>query len=109
MYIKIKNVKKVELLEPEKAINRELLNFNEELALRPQIVIMNKCDIADEESKGGFSPEEVVEASVKISEFPHLRLRGLMTIGRFGAEIEEMEFDDEHNTRVYKMHTNDRR
>jgi hypothetical protein len=26
----------------------------------------------------------------------------------FGAEIEEMEFDDEHNTRVYKMHTNDR-
>lgn len=26
----------------------------------------------------------------------------------FGAEIEEMEFDDEQNTRVYKMHTNDR-
>ena len=26
----------------------------------------------------------------------------------FEAEIEEMELDDEHNTRVYKMHTNDR-
>ncbi len=51
--------------------------------------ILLEVNIANEESKGGFSPEEVVEASVKISEFPHLRLRGLMTIGRFGAEIEE--------------------
>lgn len=34
------------------------------------------------------------------------RLRG--DAKYFGAEIEEMEFDDEHNTRVYKMHTNDR-
>jgi len=26
----------------------------------------------------------------------------------FGAEIEEMEYDDEHDTRVYKMHTSDK-
>ena len=37
----------------------------------------------------GFSADEILEISEKIKEFPHLRLRGLMTIGRFGAEIEE--------------------
>ncbi len=60
--------------------------------------ILLEVNIAEEESKGGFSPEEVTEISKKIGEFPHLRLRGLMTIGRFGAEIEE--------TRQYfkKMH-----
>ena len=60
--------------------------------------ILLEVNIASEESKGGFTPEEVVRISEKISAFPHLRLRGLMTIGRFGAEIEE--------TRQYfkKMH-----
>lgn len=51
--------------------------------------ILLEVNIADEESKGGFSADEVVSASEKIKDFPHLRLRGLMTIGRFGAEIEE--------------------
>ena len=51
--------------------------------------ILLEVNIAGEKSKGGFSPEEVVEISEKIKEYPHLRLRGLMTIGRFGAEIEE--------------------
>ena len=51
--------------------------------------VLLEVNIAGEESKGGFSPEEVVEISEKIKDYPHLRLRGLMTIGRFGAEIEE--------------------
>ena len=51
--------------------------------------ILLEVNIADEESKGGFSADEILEISEKIKEFPHLRLRGLMTIGRFGAEIEE--------------------
>ena len=51
--------------------------------------VLLEVNIANEESKGGFSPDEVVEISEKIKDFPHLRLRGLMTIGRFGAEIEE--------------------
>ncbi len=51
--------------------------------------ILLEVNIADEESKSGFSSEEVVLASEKIKDFPHLRLRGLMTIGRFGAETEE--------------------
>ena len=51
--------------------------------------ILLEVNIAGEESKGGFSPEEIPSVSEKIRDFPHLRLRGLMTIGRFGAEIEE--------------------
>ncbi len=51
--------------------------------------ILLEVNIAEEESKGGFSADEIIEISEKIKTFPHLRLRGLMTIGRFGAEIEE--------------------
>ncbi|MBQ3561429.1 MAG: YggS family pyridoxal phosphate-dependent enzyme [Oscillospiraceae bacterium] len=58
-------------------------------AINKTMDILLEVNIADEESKSGFAADEVVCASEKISEFPHLRLRGLMTIGRFGAEIEE--------------------
>ena len=51
--------------------------------------ILLEVNIAEEESKGGFSAEEIIGVSEKIKNFPHLRLCGLMTIGRFGAEIEE--------------------
>ncbi len=51
--------------------------------------ILLEVNIADEESKGGFDFDEIISVSEKIKDFPHLRLRGLMTIGRFGAEIEE--------------------
>ncbi|MBR3610296.1 MAG: YggS family pyridoxal phosphate-dependent enzyme [Oscillospiraceae bacterium] len=51
--------------------------------------VLLEVNIADEESKSGFDFDEVLSVSEKIMEFPHIRLRGLMTIGRFGAEIEE--------------------
>ena len=51
--------------------------------------VLLEVNIADEKSKSGFSAEEIIEAAEKIGQFPHLRLRGLMTIGRFDAEIEE--------------------
>lgn len=51
--------------------------------------ILLEVNIANEESKGGFGYDEVMSVSEKIKDFPHLRLRGLMTIGRLGAEIEE--------------------
>ncbi len=37
-------------IEDFEAINKELLNYNEELAERPMIVVGNKCDIAEPES-----------------------------------------------------------
>lgn len=51
--------------------------------------VLLEVNIAEEESKGGFSAKEILEVSEKLKDFHHLRLRGLMTIGRFGAEIEE--------------------
>ncbi len=51
--------------------------------------VLLEVNIAEEDSKSGFSAEEIIAVSEKIKDFPHLRLRGLMTIGRFGAEIEE--------------------
>ncbi|MBQ7124119.1 MAG: YggS family pyridoxal phosphate-dependent enzyme [Oscillospiraceae bacterium] len=51
--------------------------------------VLLEVNIAEEESKGGFSAKEILEVSEKLKDFQHLRLRGLMTIGRFGAEIEE--------------------
>lgn len=41
-------------MEDFKAINRELLNFNEEMAQRPMIVAANKCDLASEEQLKDF-------------------------------------------------------
>ena len=51
--------------------------------------ILLEVNIANEENKSGFSADEIISAAEKIKDFQHLRLRGLMTIGRFGAEIEE--------------------
>ncbi len=51
--------------------------------------ILLEVNIANEESKGGFFADDIIDVSQKIRDFPHLRLRGLMTIGRFGAKIEE--------------------
>ncbi len=51
--------------------------------------ILLEINIADEESKSGFTYDEIPAVIEKISKFNHLKLRGFMTIGRFGAEIEE--------------------
>lgn len=51
--------------------------------------ILLEVNIANEESKGGFSCDEIKVVAEKIGDFPHLRLRGLMTIGRFDANFEE--------------------
>lgn len=51
--------------------------------------ILLEVNIANEESKSGFDFDEIYDAIEQIDKFEHLRLRGFMTIGRFGAEIEE--------------------
>lgn len=42
-------------IEDFQKINTELANFSPALAARPQIVLANKCDIADEEQKARFA------------------------------------------------------
>lgn len=51
--------------------------------------VLLEINIAGEESKAGFSVEEAVAAAEGVARFPHLRLRGLMTIGRADASEEE--------------------
>ena len=48
-----------------------------------------EVNIAGEESKSGFDYDEIPAAVEEIGKMSHLKLRGFMTIGRFGAEIEE--------------------
>ncbi|MDE6590928.1 MAG: YggS family pyridoxal phosphate-dependent enzyme [Oscillospiraceae bacterium] len=42
--------------------------------------ILLEINLAGEESKSGFSPQEAVEAAQKAASLPHVRLRGLMCI-----------------------------
>ena len=51
--------------------------------------VLLEVNIAEEESKSGFSYKEIPSVVEKIGDFPHLRLRGLMTIGRLDANFEE--------------------
>lgn len=61
--------------------------------------ILLEINIADESNKSGFSYDEIEASIDEIERFSNLRLRGFMTIGRFGAKIEETE------QYFQKMHT----
>lgn len=51
--------------------------------------ILLEVNVAKEESKFGFLPEEAEEAAMKIAAFPNLRVCGLMTIAPFVENPEE--------------------
>ena len=53
--------------------------------------VLLEVNIADEENKGGFQYEEIWNVLEIIDGFSHLRVRGLMTIGRLGADFEEIK------------------
>ena len=48
-----------------------------------------EVNVAREESKYGFMTEEVMDAVLTVSRFPHVRIRGLMTIAPFVENSEE--------------------
>ncbi len=54
------------------------------------IDILIQVNTSREESKFGCTPEEAVELTEKIAQFPNLRIKGLMTIGLFSAEEEKV-------------------
>ncbi len=60
----------------------ELLEEINKQAQKRDIVqdILLEVNIGGEESKSGFTPEAVYAAAEKALEYPHVRLRGLMTI-----------------------------
>lgn len=61
-----------------------------EAAKRDIVVsILLEVNVAKEESKFGFSVEEVLPAIMEISKFPHIRVKGLMTIAPYVENPEE--------------------
>lgn len=51
--------------------------------------ILLEVNVAEEESKFGFRTEEVEAAVTKIKEFPHVHIKGLMTIAPFVSNSED--------------------
>ena len=73
-------VGKVDLIQ---SVDRlELLRCIEKEAARQGIVqdILLEINIGGEESKSGFTPEEIPQIAAQMEDFPHCRLRGLMAI-----------------------------
>ena len=73
-------VGKVDLIE---SVDRmELLECIEKTAAKLGVVqpILLEVNIGAEESKSGFSQEEIGQTVEKMADFPHCRLRGLMAI-----------------------------
>ena len=53
------------------------------------VSILLEVNVAGEESKFGFAPEEVEEAAREIAKYPHVHIQGLMTIAPFVENSEE--------------------
>lgn len=74
--------------------------------------ILVEVNVAEEESKFGMKMEEVIPFVEKVSAFPHVRVRGLMTIAPFVEDLEENRsiFADLHKLYIdikKKNHDND--
>lgn len=74
--------------------------------------ILVEVNVAEEESKFGMKMEEVIPFVEKVSAFPHVRVRGLMTIAPFVEDPEENRsiFADLHELYIdikKKNHDND--
>lgn len=54
-----------------------------------EVSVLLEVNVAGEESKFGFAPEEVEEAVRAIAKLPHVHIQGLMTIAPFVENSEE--------------------
>ena len=79
-------VGKVDLIQSVGSL--ELLEEIEKTAAKLEIVqdILLEVNIAGEEAKSGFAPEDVFAAAETALARPHVRVRGLMTIPPFDAD-----------------------
>ena len=62
--------------------------------------VLLEVNVAKEESKFGFDPEQVMDAAETISRFSHVRIQGLMTIAPF---VEEPEKNREVFQKLYQL------
>lgn len=87
---KVKDViDKVDLIHSVDSI-RLARTIEQEAAKKDRIIdILVEVNVAQEESKFGISPREALKFVEEIAAFPHIRVRGLMTIAPFVENSEE--------------------
>ena len=57
----------------------------------PPLNVLIQINISDESSKSGIQPEEMFSLAEKVSQFPRLKLRGLMAIPKPESEPEQQK------------------
>ena len=82
----------VELFDRVDSVDR--FELAEELEKRcagvhKQLDVLLQVNISGEATKGGFGPDELKPALEKIEDFPHLHVRGLMTMAPNVEDVEE--------------------
>lgn len=105
-------IDKAELIHSVDSLN--LAETIEKEAAKHDLIadILVEVNVAEEESKFGMKMEEVIPFVEKVSAFPHVRVRGLMTIAPFVEDPEENRsiFADLHKLYIdikKKNHDND--
>lgn len=77
-------IQSVDRLDLAEKLHQRLLTENR------TIEILIQVNTSDEESKFGVDPDEAIELTRKTSGLSTLKIKGLMTIGLFSAETEEV-------------------
>ncbi|WP_347219853.1 YggS family pyridoxal phosphate-dependent enzyme [Chryseobacterium sp.] len=77
-------VQSLDRLELAEKLHQRLLAENR------AIEVLIQVNTSNEESKFGVNPNAAIELTRKVSEFPTLKVKGLMTIGLFSAETEKV-------------------
>jgi len=75
----------------------------EAMAENKSIDILLEVNSSGEESKNGFSPNEVVAAAGEIGKMGNLNLRGLMTIGPFTDDSDKIEKAFENTRNLFEQ------
>lgn len=76
-------IQSVDRLKLGRELHKRLVKHNETLDILVQV------NTSYENSKFGVSPENALSLIEQLNEFDTLRIKGLMTIGKFGADPEE--------------------
>lgn len=71
---RVEMIESVDSIKLAKEISKQAVKKN------TQMDILVEINIGGEESKWGFTPENVLEALQEIAKFPNIKVRGLMTI-----------------------------
>ena len=81
---KVCMIHSVESLSLAKEIERQCAKINKVMD------ILVEVNVSGEESKSGIRPEDAIDFVKEVSEFPHIRVKGLMTMAPFDAENDEL-------------------